>query len=122
MKFKILLWLIATLYQRSIRRNNSMKEYLKDVERTIVFATEQKNVARYLKFQNQQLSSKAKEVQDADLTMRFANSAVGFKIIWAMATGKDKNAFMRAIQDKQLKVEGDPMLLVWFQKSVKHLR
>jgi hypothetical protein len=39
-----------------------------------------------------------------------------------MAAGKDRNAVMKAIQDKRLTVEGDPMLLMWFQKTVKFLR
>lgn len=122
MKLRLLLWLMAVMYKRSTRRNESMREYLKDVERTIQFATEKRNVSRYLRFRDQRVSSAAKESNAAELTIRFADTSAGFRILWAMATGKDKNAFMRGIQEKQVKVEGDPMLLMWFQKSIKYIR
>jgi len=122
MKFRLLLWLMAVMYKRSIRRNQSMREYLENVEKTIQFATEKRNVSRYLAFRDQQVSSAATEVGNADMTIRFNNSKSGFQVLWAMASGKDKNAFMRAIQDKQVTVEGDPMLLMWFQKSMKYIR
>ncbi|EAR09328.1 SCP2 sterol-binding domain-containing protein [Reinekea blandensis] len=122
MKLRVLLWLMAVMYKRSSRRNESMREYLQNVERTIQFATEKRNVARYLRFRDQRVSSQAKETDEAELTIRFSDAAVGFRILWAMASGKDKNAFMRGIQEQQIKVEGDPMLLMWFQKSIKYIR
>lgn len=122
MKLRVLLWLMAVMYKRSSRRNESMREYLQNVERTIQFATEKRNVARYLRFRDQRVSSQAKEADEPELTIRFRDAAVGFRILWAMATGKDKNAFMRGIQEQQIKVEGDPMLLMWFQKSIKYIR
>lgn len=122
MKLRILLWLLAVRFKRSIRRNPSMREYLQNVERTIQFTTDQRKVARYLAFRDQRLRSQSRELDDADLTLRFKSPTVGFNTLWAMATGKDRNAVMRAIQDQQLTVEGDPMLLMWFQKSVKYLR
>lgn len=122
MKLRVLLWLMAVMYKRSVRRNQSMKDYLQDVERTIQFATEKRNVARYLAFQDQQVSSAPTEIAEAELTIRFASARDGFQILWAMASGKDKNAFMRGIQEKLVSVEGDPMLLMWFQKSMKYIR
>lgn len=122
MKFRLLLWLMAVMYKRSSRRNESMRDYLKDVERTIQFATDQRNVARYLQFRDQRVSSQPRQAESAELTIRFTDAKVGFRILWAMASGKDKNAFMRGIQEQQVKVEGDPMLLMWFQKSIKYIR
>jgi hypothetical protein len=113
---------MAARYKRSVRRNEGMRDYLKDVEKTIQFATDARNVSRYMKFQNQQIASAAIEADSADMTVRFATPAAGFQILWAMATGKDKNAFMRGIQDKQVVIEGDMMLLMWFQKSMKYIR
>jgi ubiquinone biosynthesis protein UbiJ len=113
---------MAVMYKRSVRRNDSMRDYLNDVEKTIQFATEKRNVSRYLDFQNQQVRSAARELDSADMTIRFTDAAVGFRILWAMATGQDKNAFMKGIQDKHISVEGDPMLLMWFQKSIKYIR
>lgn len=122
MKLRLLLWLMAVMYKRASRRNDAMREYLTDVERTIQFATEKRNVARYLRFRDQKVTSAASETDGAELTIRFADAAVGFRILWAMATGKDKNAFMRGVQEKQVQVVGNPMLLMWFQKSIKYIR
>ena len=122
MKFRVLLWLMAVMYKRSVRRNESMRDYLKDVEKTIQFATEKRNIVRFLKFHDQAVASSAKETDAADMTIRFTSAKSGFDILWAMATGKDKNAFMRGIQDKQVVIEGDAMLLMWFQKSMKYIR
>jgi hypothetical protein len=113
---------MAVMYKRSVRRNESMRDYLKDVEKTIQFATEKRNVVRFLKFHDQAVASSAKETDTADMTIRFNSAKSGFDILWAMATGKDKNAFMRGIQDKQVVIEGDVMLLMWFQKSMKYIR
>ena len=122
MKLRLLLLLMASMYRRAISKNPSMREYLQDVDKTIQFATDSQKVAWYLRFRDQKLSTAAKLTDDADLKVSFTNAKTGFAVLWSMATGKDKNAFMRAIQDKQLTVEGDPMLLMWFQKSVKYLR
>ncbi|MEJ2042470.1 MAG: SCP2 sterol-binding domain-containing protein [Reinekea sp.] len=122
MKLRLMLWLMAVLYKRAIRRNASMREYLADVEKTIQFTTDQRNVKRYLKFRDQKLASQSAEVDSADMTIRFRSAKEGFNVLWAMASGKDKNAFMRAIQDKQLAVEGDVTVLMWFQQSLRYIR
>ena len=122
MKLRLLLWLMASMYRRAITNNPAMRDYLQEVDKTIQFATDSQKVARYLRFADQKLASEAKIDQQADLTVSFSDAKTGFAILWAMATGKDKNAFMRGIQEKQLTVAGDPMLLMWFQKSVKYLR
>ncbi len=122
MKLRVLLWLMAVMYKRAIRRNASMRDYLADVEKTIQFTTDQRKVKRYLKFRDQKLASQSKEMENADITIRFRTAKEGFRVLWAMATGKDKNAFMKAVQDKQLAVEGDFMLIMWFQKSLKYIR
>ena len=113
---------MALMYKRASRHNASMRDYLQDVTKTIQFATAAPNVSRYLRFHEQQVSSATDEISDADMTIRFVSAQVGFNVLWTMASGKDKNAFMRAIQDKQVTVEGDPMQLMWFQKSMKFIR
>ncbi|MHA7880651.1 MAG: SCP2 sterol-binding domain-containing protein [Saccharospirillum sp.] len=121
MKLRLLLWFMAVRFRRAIKRNPAMQAHLKDTRRTVQF-TAGNTVARYLAFHEQTFSSRARRADDADLTLAFSTPAKGFQVLWQMATGADRNAIMRAIQDKQLQVDGDPMLLMWFQKSVKYLR
>lgn len=120
MKFKALLWLMAVMYRRAARNNNKMKTYLIDVDNSILFTSG--TSSRLFVFKNQQVQSKTNRLDNAAMTVRFKSDKVGFNILWAMATGKDKNAFMKAIQDKDVSIEGDMMLLMWFQKSVKYIR
>jgi ubiquinone biosynthesis protein UbiJ len=37
-------------------------------------------------------------------------------------TAKDKNAFMKGIQEKDIKIDGDLSLVMWFQSIVKHVK
>ena len=122
MKLQVLLWLMMVFYQRAIKRNAAMRDYLVDVDSTIQFATQVGRVKRYFRFHQQSLVSRAEQADEADMTICFRNAKEGFTLLWAMATGKDKNVFMRAIQEKQLVVEGDYQLLIWLQKSVRYLR
>lgn len=122
MKLRLLLWFIALRYRRALRRSPALRDYLKGIDRTVQFTTAAGEVARYLTFRQQALVTGARELDNADLTVRFNDASVGFAVLWAVATGKDRNAVMWAIQERRLTVEGDPMLLMWFQKSVKYLR
>ncbi|WP_028671809.1 SCP2 sterol-binding domain-containing protein [Saccharospirillum impatiens] len=122
MKYRILLWLMALRFKRAIRRQPAFREALQDIDRTIQFTTDERKVSRYLAFRDQRLKSRRGQAEHADITLRFTTASEGFSTLWAMATGKDRNAVMKAIQDKRLAVEGDPMLLMWFQKTVKFLR
>jgi hypothetical protein len=122
MKYRLLLWIMALRFKQAIRRQPDFRSALQDIDRTIQFTTDERKVSRYLAFRDQRLKSRRGVADKADLTLRFTTASVGFNTLWAMATGKDRNAVMKAIQDKQLAVEGDPMLLMWFQKTVKYLR
>ncbi|WP_411742970.1 SCP2 sterol-binding domain-containing protein [Reinekea sp.] len=122
MKFKALLWLMAIMYRRAARNNLKMKGYLDKVDNSILFTTDAETTNRLFVFKDQQVQTSTKSTESAGMTVRFSTDKVGFNTLWAMATGKDKNAFMKAIQDKAVKIEGDMMLLMWFQKSVKYIR
>jgi ubiquinone biosynthesis protein UbiJ len=37
-------------------------------------------------------------------------------------TAKDKNAFMKGIQEKDIRIDGDLSLVMWFQGIVKHVK
>lgn len=121
MKYKILLWLMSWMYQRSANRSEKMQKFLEQSDKKIRFTTEAGKPERTFVFEPGAVSSRSNDQTEADMTIRFVDAKTGFTVLWAMAKGTDKNAFMRAIQEKQVKIEGDMMLLMWFQKSVKYL-
>lgn len=121
MKYKVLLWLMSFMYQRSAKRSEKMQNFLLQSNKRIRFTTDAGKPERTFVFQPGTVSSSTKDQSEVDMTIRFNDAKIGFAVLWAMAKGTDKNAFMRAIQEKQVKIEGDMMLLMWFQKSVKYL-
>ena len=121
MRLRLLLWFLARVYQRSAQKNKDMQAFLEDVSHTIQFTTSEQEVHRYLRFTETKIESD-RTLTEADMTIEFDTPMTGYRVLMAMASGKDKNAFMRGIQDQQIKVHGDSMLLLWFQQSVKFVR
>lgn len=122
MKLKILLWLLAQRYKRAVRRSDGMQLHVSKDGPVVQFDSKKGGAKRFFDFTESHLTSRQSLHPAPDLTIRFASSRAGFNIMWSTATGKDKNAFMKGIQDKCIEVEGDPMKLIWFQKSLKYLR
>ena len=121
MVFRVLLWSMGILYKRAARKNEKMKAHLGGAKKTIQFTTKGNPVSRFFRFSDESVFSQKGESSDADMTIRFESAETGFQVMWSMARGKDKNAFMRGIQEKTIEVEGDVMQLMWFQKSVRYL-
>ncbi|WP_353959029.1 SCP2 sterol-binding domain-containing protein [Reinekea marina] len=113
---------MAIMYRRAARNNIKMKSFLIDVDKSILITTAQEKPGRLFTFKDQQINTQSGHQGDAGMTIRFSSPTVGFNTLWSMATGKDKNAFMKAIQEKDVVIEGDMMMLMWFQKSVKYIR
>jgi len=120
MKLRFLLWMLAILLKRAAKRPGKFREALAGKDATIQFETANHRVSRFYRFFEQKTKSRGKNLTQPDLNIQFVSAKAGFNILWAMATGKDKNAFMKAIQDKQVTVEGDLGLLMWFQSHLKY--
>ena len=97
--------------------NEEFKELLTDRQVTIQLGSEAAGIARYYQFDNGSFSQHSGEAKDPTLKIDFADSATGVKLL----TGGNVPAFMTAVQEGNLKMEGDYSLLMWFNKLAKHI-
>lgn len=97
--------------------NEEFKALLADKKVTIEFASDESDVARYYQFDNGQFSQHKGHADDATLTIKFKDSMTGVKLL----TQGSLPAFMTAVQEKKLSIEGDYSQLMWFNKLAKHI-
>lgn len=112
--------LAAVGYRLSMLANSDNEDFTKlltDRDVTIQLGSESADVARYYQFNNGKFSQHAGIAKDADLSIDFKDSATGVKLL----TGGDVSAFMTAIQDGDMSMDGDYSLLMWFNKLAKHI-
>ncbi|WP_227429062.1 hypothetical protein [Psychrobacter sp. I-STPA6b] len=112
--------LAAIGYRLSMLADSNNKEFtelLVDRDVTIQIGSEAAGVARYYHFNNGKFSQHAGKAESPSLSIDFQDSATGVKLL----TGGDVAAFMTAIQEGKLSMEGDYSLLMWFNKLAKHI-
>ena len=97
--------------------DEAVKKLFADRQVTIELASDESDVARYFRFDNGQFSQRSGHAEKADLTINFKDSMTGVKLL----TKGDLPAFMTAVQEGNLSIEGDYSLMMWFNKLAKHI-
>lgn len=97
--------------------NEDVKALFANRKVTIEIASDESNVARYFRFDDGQFSQHSGHAEKADLTINFKDSMTGVKLL----TKGDLPAFMTAVQEGNLSIEGDYSLMMWFNKLAKHI-
>ncbi len=97
--------------------NEKVQSLFADRQVTIEIASKESEIARYFRFDNGQFSQHAGHAEKADLTINFKDSMTGVKLL----TKGDLPAFMTAVQEGNLSIEGDYSLMMWFNKLAKHI-
>lgn len=97
--------------------NEDVKALFADRNVTIEFASTESDIARAFHFDNGQFSQQSGHAKDADLTITFKDSMTGVKLL----TKGSLPAFMTAVQEGNLSIEGDYSLMMWFNKLAKHI-
>ncbi|WP_435979210.1 SCP2 sterol-binding domain-containing protein [Psychrobacter sp. DM4] len=97
--------------------NEEFKALLADRNVTIEIASQESDIARYFTFDNGQFSQRSGHAEKADLTISFKDSITGVKLL----TKGSLPAFMTAVQEGNLSIEGDYSLMMWFNKLAKHI-
>lgn len=64
------------------------------------------------------LGGKGREGGQPAFSIAFRNAAYGFA---ALTADNRQLAFMQGIQNKDIQIQGNPMLVMWFQGLMKHL-
>lgn len=97
--------------------NEDVKALLADRKVIIELASDEADIARYFSFDNGKFSQHSGRAEKADLTINFKDSMTGVKLL----TKGSLPAFMTAVQEKKLAIEGDYSLMMWFNKLAKHI-
>ncbi len=118
MKFRFLLWAMGLLMARASRKNPAFQQQLAGKDLVFQLQTLDGSVARHFTVKDQRVSSRGGVVARPAFAIVFKDAAYGFATLQA----KNKQlAFMQGIQNKDIRVEGNTGLVMWFQGLMKYL-
>lgn len=117
LKLKLLLWVLGFLLKRTWRSSESFRAEIAKTPLNFAVKTADKKLDHGFLLQATGVTTQKNSTQTMDMTLVFGTADKA----WRTFTSKDKNAFMRAIQEGEVKVEGDYKQLFQLQKLVKHL-
>lgn len=117
-KFRLLLWILARMMKKAAKNKPEFRTQLEGQDFVFQIQTEDQQTVRHFIVKDGKVRSKGKAHASPAFTISFVNAYKGLKIM----TSKDRNAFMRGIQEKDIKLSGDLTKLMWFQNISKHLK
>ncbi|AHL73901.1 helicase [Stutzerimonas stutzeri] len=119
MKFRFLLWMLGRLMAKASRTNPDFQKQLGDKDLTFQLHTLDGKVARHYRVKEQRVTSHGGPATEPAFAIGFKDSAYGF----ATMNAKNKQlAFMQGIQNKEIQIQGNPALVMWFQGLTKYLK
>jgi ubiquinone biosynthesis protein UbiJ len=118
MKFRMLLWALGLMMKKASKNNPEFQKQLVGKDFTFQLQTQGGELARHFIVKDERIKSKGGSAKDPAFSISFKDAATGMYIM----TAKDKNAFMKGIQEKDIKIDGDLSLVMWFQSIVKHVK
>ncbi|MBV7560973.1 helicase [Pseudomonas sp. sia0905] len=119
MKFRFLLWMLGRLMAKASRDNPAFRQQLEGRDLVFQLHTLDGKIARYFIVENQRITSKRGAASAPAFAIGFKDAAYGY----ATLTAQNKQlAFMQGIQNKDIQIQGNPALVIWFQGLTKYLR
>ena len=119
MKFRFLLWMLGRLMAKASRDNPAFRQQLEGRDLVFQLHTLDGKVARHFIVDNQRITSKRGIASEPAFAIGFKDGAYGY----ATLTAQNKQlAFMQGIQNKDIRIQGNPALVIWFQGLTKYLR
>lgn len=117
-KFRLLLWVLGKLMKKAAKKNPAFQEQLQGQDMAFQLQTDNQKVVRHYVVRDNRIKSKGKIHPSPEFTISFKNERTGMKIM----TSKDRNAFMKGIQEKDITISGDLSKVMWFQNITKYLK
>ena len=118
MKFRLLLWVLGLMMGKASRTNPAFQQQLGDKDLAFQLQTLDGKVARHFIVKDQRITSKRGPASEPAFALGFKDAAYGF----ATMSAKNKQlAFMQGIQNKDIQIQGNPALVIWFQGLTKYL-
>ncbi|MFB4368166.1 MULTISPECIES: helicase [unclassified Pseudomonas] len=118
MKFRFLLWMLGRLMVKASRDNPAFRQQLEGRDLVFQLHTLDGKIARHFIVENQRITSKRGAASAPAFAICFKDAAYGY----ATLTAQNKQlAFMQGIQNKDIQIQGNPALVIWFQGLTKYL-
>ena len=118
MKFRFLLWMLGRLMTKASRDNAEFQQQLAGKDLVFQLHTLDGKIARHFIVKDQRVVSKRGTASAPAFAIGFKDGAYGF----ATMSAKNKQlAFMQGIQNKDIQIQGNPALVIWFQGLLKHV-
>jgi hypothetical protein len=118
MKFRMLLWALGLMMKKASKSNAEFIKQLVGKDFAFQIQTHDEKIVRHFVVKGERIKSKGGSAEDPAFSISFKDAETGIYIM----TAKDKNAFMKGIQEKDIKIDGDLSLVMWFQGIVKHVK
>lgn len=121
MKLKILLWGLAYLLRRNFKKFEKFRTLFKDQDLDFSIEVKDTNIARKFFINNQGTKSTTDLGEPAQIRVFFNDAKEAYEIL----TSKQKDAFMKGIQDQKVKIEGiekDFSKMMFFQKVMGKIK
>lgn len=118
LKFRLLLWALSLLMKKAAKKSPGFQQQIENKDIAFQIQTTDARIVRQFVIANGVVKSRSKALAEPAFTIAFKDQDTGVRIM----TSKDKNAFMKAIQEKDIQVSGDLSLFMWFQGAMKHLK
>ncbi len=114
LKFRLLLLGLGFLMKRASKNNPAFQARLDGKDMSFEISSDD-GVCRSYIIQDKKVTHSSGEATDPEFCLRFRTARDGYS---TLLSPKAKIAFMKGIQDKTIRVEGNPMSLMWFQGIV----
>ncbi|MCY1273575.1 hypothetical protein D9M70_221850 [compost metagenome] len=118
MKFRFLLWMLGRLMTKASRDNAEFQQQLAGKDLVFQLHTLDGKIARHFIVRDLRVVSKRGTANQPAFAIGFKDGAYGFA---AMSAKNKQLAFMQGIQNKDIQIQGNPALVIWFQGLTKHL-
>jgi trimethylamine-N-oxide reductase (cytochrome c) len=111
----MLLFGLMVLIKRGARKYPALKEKIKEKDFSILIKTEDGRRGRHFAFSKGAVTSGGGGLPNADISLIWKDADTGFRV---MIRQSDK-AFVKAIQNGSLKIQGDPNCIPAFMSIVR---
>ncbi|NNM52747.1 MAG: hypothetical protein HKM02_11085 [Pseudomonadales bacterium] len=117
-RLKALMWMIARRMQSAAKHSAAFKASLEGKNFVLQMTTASQRCSRYFQVKNGNVESHAGIHVEPTLTITFIRPDYGFELLLRAS----QPLFMRAMQDGEVKLHGDPAPLFWLVSVGRYLR
>ncbi len=115
MKFQLLLYILGRKIKSKAKSDPEFKKKLAEKNCTVQIKTADNSRGRYYTFTNGEMTTAKGVAAKADASLVWSDAKTGFSVL----SSGDQQKSMQALQNGQLKLEGDGGIALWFVDKAK---